>query len=217
MSLAIFDLDNTLIGGDSDHAWGEFLVEEGIVDAETHSKANDQFYADYQNGSLDIHAYLEFALQPLAQFSMAQLAELHQRFFEQKIAPIWLPKAEALVTEHRHKGDRILVITATNRFITEPIVNAFGIHELLASDAEIVDNRYTGRPTGIPCFQEGKVARLQAWLGDTGETLDGSWFYSDSANDIPLLQHVSHPVVVDPDDRLRDYAISQGWPIISLR
>ena len=217
MSLAIFDLDNTLIAGDSDHAWGEFIIAEGIVDGEAFKTANDKFYSDYQNGTLDIHAYLRFALAPLTRFSMAELGQLHQRFFERVIKPMMLPKAEALITEHREKGDRILVITATNRFVTEPIVQALGISEILASEGEIVGNRYTGEPAGIPCFQQGKVTRLNRWLEQQSASLEGSWFYSDSANDLPLLEVVDHPVAVDPDSRLRQTAIKRDWPIISLR
>ncbi|WP_018013517.1 HAD family hydrolase [Teredinibacter turnerae] len=217
LSLAIFDLDNTLIGGDSDHAWGEFLVAEKIVDADTHSRTNDQFYEDYKRGTLDIHAYLRFALAPLKQYNMTELDELHQRFFAACIRPLWLPKAEALIASHRQQGHRLLVITATNRFITAPIVAALGIDDLLASDAEIVDNHYTGEPSGIPCFQQGKVERLKNWLAETGETLANSYFYSDSANDLPLLQVVDHPVAVDPDERLRAFAEQHQWPILSLR
>ncbi|WP_083607948.1 HAD family hydrolase [Teredinibacter haidensis] len=217
MSLAIFDLDNTLIAGDSDHAWGEFLIEQNIVDGEAFKQANDQFYQDYLNRTLDINAYLRFALQPLTRFSMTELCELHRIFFDQKITPILLPKAEALVTEHRQKGDRILVITATNRFITEPIAQALGIHELLASEGEVVNDRYTGEPTGTPCYQEGKVQRLNQWLEKEGESLSGSHFYSDSANDLPLLETVETPVAVDPDDKLRQVANERNWAIISLR
>lgn len=217
MSLAIFDLDNTLIAGDSDHAWGEFLVEEGIVDDTEFKRANDQFYADYQAGTLDIDAYLRFALAPLTRFSMPELTELHTTFYAKKIAPIMLPKAEALITEHRSKGDRILIITATNRFITGPIASQLGITELLASDAEICNNRYTGEPMGTACFQEGKVVRLQEWLITQHESLSGSYFYSDSINDLPLLKTVDHPVAVDPDDRLRAEALHRSWPVISLR
>lgn len=217
MSLAIFDLDNTLIAGDSDHAWGEFLVDQALVNGEEFRRTNDGFYEDYKAGRLDIQAYLRFALAPLADYTMEELAELHQRFFSTCIEPLMLPKAEALVTEHRRKGDRILVITATNRFITEPIVRALGIEEMLASDAEIVNDRYTGEPQGVPCFHEGKVTRLRTWLEQHNENLDGAHFYSDSANDLPLLELVDNPVAVDPDPRLRQAAEAKGWPIISLR
>lgn len=217
MSLAIFDLDNTLIAGDSDHLWGEFLTEQGHVDADHYRERNDFFYTAYQQGNLDIQAYLEFALAPLARFSTDELAALHNAFMEHKIHPIMLPKARALIDEHRSKGDNLLIITATNRFITEPIARLLEIPELLASEAELHNGRYTGRPTGIPCFQEGKVKRLREWLAATGQSLSTSYFYSDSANDIPLLEVVSHPVAVDPDARLREYALNHNIPIISLR
>lgn len=217
MSLAIFDLDNTLIAGDSDHLWGEFLIEQGRVDAAHHRERNDFFYQAYQQGTLDIHAYLEFALAPLRGFSANELAALHLAFMQHKIHPILLPKAKALIDEHRNKGDTLLIITATNRFITEPIARLLEIPHLLASEAEQLEGRYTGRPTGIPCFQDGKVKRLREWLDETGQDLSTSYFYSDSANDIPLLQAVSHPVAVDPDPRLRDFALANNVPIISLR
>lgn len=217
MTLAIFDLDNTLIAGDSDHLWGEFIVEQGHVDGKFYREQNDRFYEDYKSGQLDIMAYLEFALSPLAQFEPAQLAALHKQFMTEKIDPILLPKARTLVKQHAAQGDRLLVITATNRFITEPIVKAFGIFEMLASEPEVINQRYTGKATGVPCFQEGKVTRLQQWLEAEGESLQGSYFYSDSANDIPLLQYVEYPVAVDPDERLEAFAKAEKIPIISLR
>lgn len=217
MSLAIFDLDNTLIAGDSDHLWGEFLIEHGKVDAEHYRERNDYFYTAYQKGTLDIHEYLEFALAPLKDFSADELAALHLAFMQHKIHPIMLPKAKALIEDHRAKGDTLLIITATNRFITEPIAKLLEIPHLLASEPELLNGRYTGRATGIPCFQDGKVKRLHEWLNAAGQTLSTSYFYSDSANDIPLLQAVSHPVAVDPDPRLRDFALNNDIPIISLR
>lgn len=218
MGLAIFDLDNTLLGGDSDHLWGEFLIEQGLVDADHHRTQNDRFYADYQRGDLDIFAYLAFALQPLAGKTQEQLAPLHHRFMADKIAPILLPKADDLVASHRAQGDTLLIITATNRFITAPIAAALGIPNLLASEPEMVDGRYTGRATGVPCFQEGKVTRLRQWLeARDSQWAEGSHFYSDSINDLPLLQAVDHPVAVDPDPRLRAHAEQHGIPIISLR
>lgn len=217
MSLAIFDLDNTLIAGDSDHLWGEFLIEQGKVDAEHYRERNDFFYNAYQEGALDIHAYLEFALAPLRDFSSEELSALHLAFMQHKIHPIILPKAQALIADHRNRGDTLLIITATNRFVTEPIARMLEIPHLLASEPELVDGRYTGRATGIPCFQEGKVKRLHEWLESTDQSLSTSYFYSDSANDIPLLQAVSHPVAVDPDERLREFARNNNIPIISLR
>ncbi len=217
MSLAIFDLDNTLIAGDSDYLWGEFLVEQGRVDAQHYREQNALFYQAYQRGDLDIHAYLAFALAPLRGASPAQLLELHRDFMRQKITPILLPKARDLIDTHRRRGDTLLIITATNRFITAPIAELLEIPHLLASEPELVEGCYTGRATGTPCFQEGKVTRLNEWLRSTGERLEGSYFYSDSANDIPLLRAVSHPVAVDPDERLRTFALENAIPIISLR
>ena len=217
MALAIFDLDNTLIAGDSDHSWGEFLVAEQRVDAQQFKKSNDQFYADYVAGSLDIFAYLEFSLRPLTEMSMAELGELHNKFMQQVIAPMQLPKAKALLQKHRDAGDRLLIITATNRFVIEPICYSLGVTEFLSADPEIVDGRYTGKIVGTPTYQQGKVIRLKQWLQEQSETLEGSWFYSDSANDLPLLLEVDNPVAVDPCDRLREKAQDKLWPIISLR
>ena len=217
MALAIFDLDNTLIAGDSDHSWGEFLVSEQRVDAQQFRKTNDQFYADYVAGSLDIFAYLEFSLQPLTKMSISELAQLHEEFMRQIISPMHLPKAQALLQKHRDAGDRLLIITSTNRFIVEPICHSLGVSELLATDAEIVDGRYTGKVAGTPTYKEGKVIRLNAWLQEHNETLEGSWFYSDSINDLPLLLEVEHPVAVDPCRALRETAETKEWDIISLR
>ena len=217
MALAIFDLDNTLIAGDSDHGWGEFLVANDKVDANHYQKMNDQFYADYEAGCLDILAYLEFSLAPLAATCMEELAALHLKFMQQIISPLRLPKAEALIEQHRQAGNRLLVITSTNRFIVEPICQALGIDELLATDPEIIDGRYTGKIVGTPTYQEGKVERLKLWLSENNESLAGSYFYSDSINDLPLLLEVDKPVAVDPDDALSAEAASRGWDIISLR
>lgn len=217
MSLAIFDLDNTLIAGDSDHLWGEFLIEQQHVDRADFQEQNDQFYQDYQNGSLDIHAYLAFALEPLTRFTPEQLKDLHLQFMQQKISPLMLRKAADLIEQHRQQGDTLLIITATNRFVTAPIAERLGIPHLLASEPEVIDGRYTGKSCGIPCFQDGKVTRLQQWLEQQQLTQGTTYFYSDSANDLPLLQQVSHPVAVDPDPRLQKYAEDHSWPIISLR
>ena len=217
MVLAIFDLDNTLIAGDSDHSWGEFLVSEQLVDAQQFKKTNDQFYADYVAGSLDIFAYLEFSLQPLTKMSMTELAELHKRFMQQVIAPMQLAKARALLQQHRDAGDRLLIITSTNRFIVEPICHSLGVTEILATDAQIVDGRYSGKVEGVPTYKEGKVVRLNAWLKEQRETLKGSLFYSDSINDLPLLLEVDRAVAVDPCPALQAIAEEKHWQIISLR
>lgn len=217
MPLAIFDLDNTLLGGDSDHAWGEFIVEQGIVDAASYKAKNDAFFEDYLAGRLDIRVYLDFCLQLLGEHSQAQLDEWHALFMREKIEPIILPAAEALIARHREAGDTLMIITATNRFITAPIARRLGIDILLATECERSDGRYTGRTTDIPCFREGKVTRLERWLLENNQYLEGSWFYSDSINDLPLLSMVDHPVAVDPDDTLRAHAEGAGWPVLSLR
>lgn len=217
VALAIFDLDNTLIAGDSDHSWGVFLVEKQLVDAETYRIANDRFYADYKNGTLDIRAYLQFSLAPLKHHSLAKLAELHAEFMEQYIEPLMLPKAEALLHKHRTQGDHLLIITATNGFVTRPIAKRLGVTDILATDPEILNNRYTGDFTGTPCFQAGKISHLQEWLKAHQHPLDGAYFYSDSINDLPLLEQVDNPVAVDPDERLASIARARNWPILSLR
>ncbi|KZM42942.1 phosphoserine phosphatase [Marinomonas sp. SBI22] len=217
MTLAIFDLDGTLLSGDSDYNWGQFLVEEGIVDADTYKTANDKFYQDYLSGGLDIHEYLAFSLAPLTQFNQAQLEDLHNAFMAKKIMPMMQEKALKLVQEHKEKGHFLMIITATNEFVTGPISQYFGMDHLIAPMPEIIEDRYTGKVTGIPSFQEGKVTRLNAWLKETGHTLEGSYFYSDSHNDLPLLELVSQPIVVDGDDKLSQLAEQRNWQHISLR
>jgi HAD superfamily hydrolase (TIGR01490 family) len=217
LTLAIFDLDNTLIGGDSDYLWGRFLCERGLVDGDEFAARNEQFYADYRAGDLDITAYLRFALGPLRGHPRAQLDAWHREFMASKIAPIMLPKARELIDSHRQCGHELLIITATNHFITRPIATALGVEELLASEAEMVDGLYTGEPAGTPAYHEGKVIRLRSWLAQHGATLAGAWFYSDSHNDLPLLELVDNPVAVDPDEILARRAARAGWPVITLR
>ncbi|MEW4983306.1 MAG: HAD family hydrolase [Cycloclasticus sp.] len=217
MSLTIFDLDNTLISDDSDHLWGEFLVEHQLVDTDDYARANTQFYNDYCQGKLDIDEYLRFALSFLAEHPLEKLHQWRAQFIEEKIRPLILPAAQALIEQHRQKGDTLMVITATNRFVTEPIVNLFGIQTMLATEPELIAGQYTGRYVGEPCYQEGKVIRLTSWLADSSIDLSDSTFYSDSHNDIPLLEKVTHPVAVDPDEQLQRHAAENGWSIISLR
>jgi HAD superfamily hydrolase (TIGR01490 family) len=217
MALALFDLDNTLLGGDSDHLWGEYLVELGLVDGDQYRAANDRFYQQYRDGVLDIHEFLAFALRPLSQHPLAQLQQWREQFIQQKIEPIVLPAALELVQRHRSQGDSLVIITATNSFVTAPIAERFGVDQLIATEPELIDGRYSGRVAGTPCFREGKVSRLQHWLQQQGQDLTGSSFYSDSHNDLPLLEQVSHPVAVDPDATLAQQAQQRGWPIISLR
>jgi len=215
--LALFDLDNTLLAGDSDHAWGDYLCERGILDGVAYKARNDAFYQDYLAGRLDINDYLNFSLEILGRSEMAQLEQWHREFMRDCIEPIILAKGEALLAEHREAGDQLLIITATNRFVTGPIAARLGVDTLLATECEMHGGRYSGRTTDVPCFKEGKVTRLNRWLAETGMRLDDSCFYSDSMNDLPLLEQVSRPVAVDPDPRLRAEAELRGWPIISLR
>lgn len=217
MPLAIFDLDNTLLRGDSDYAWGEFLIEQGLVDGEAYRRENERYYAEYRAGTLDILEFLAFALKPLAQHDLATLEAWRARYLREKVAPMITDEARALVERHRAAGDTLVVITATNRFVTAPIARMFGIEHLIATEPELRNGRYTGRVAGVPCFREGKVVRLEEWMARHGQTLAGSWFYSDSHNDLPLLERVTHPVAVNPDEPLRREAERRGWPILTLR
>ncbi len=217
MTLAIFDLDNTLIADDSDYLWGQFLVDQGIVDRTIYEQINAQFYEDYKNGTLDMLAFLRFALKPLTEHPLDQLYVWREQFLAEIITPILLNAAKELVEKHRAQGDTLLVITATNRFITAPIVERYGIDNLIATTPELINGRYTGEIIGVPCFQSGKVTLLEEWLKQTDETLQGSYFYSDSFNDLPLLKLVDNPVAVDPDDKLRHFSETQEWKILSLR
>lgn len=217
MALAIFDLDNTLIAGDSDHSWGVFLVEKQLVDAEAYRIANDKFYADYKAGTLDIRAYLQFSLAPLTRHSLDELQALHSEFMAKHIEPLMLTKAEALLQKHREQGDHLLIITATNGFVTRPIAKRLGVTDILATEPELVDGRYTGSFVGAPCFQAGKISYLHEWLKTNHHSLSGAYFYSDSINDLPLLEQVDNPVAVDPDERLTEIALARNWPITSLR
>lgn len=217
MTLAIFDLDYTLLAGDSDHAWGEFLIERGLVDGPAYRETNDRYFAQYLAGTLDIHAFLAFALAPLARLDRRLLDQLHTEFMETRIRPMVAPGAPALLDKHRARGDTLVIITATNRFVTAPIARLLGVEHLIATDPEESNGRYTGRVAGTPCYREGKVVRLEAWVREHGASLAGSWCYSDSHNDLPILRRATHPVAVDPDAILREEAVARGWPIISLR
>lgn len=220
MNLALFDLDNTLLAGDSDYEWAQFLIDAGVLERGTYEAANLRFYEQYKAGTLDIHEFLDFQLAPLARYGAEELAQWHAEFMRERILPIVLDKARALVAEHLGQGDLCAIVTATNSFVTAPIAREFGVAHLLATEPEIIAGRYTGKLSGTPCFQQGKVERLRAWLDSRGTRLDAfpeSCFYSDSRNDIPLLESVTRPVAVDPDDTLADVARRRGWPIMSLR
>lgn len=217
MALALFDLDNTLLGGDSDYLWGRYLAENNIVDAQRYHDQNLAFYQDYQHGQLDIDAFLQFVFAPLAAHSMETLLAWRAEYLQQKIDPIILPKGLALIEKHRTQGDDLLIITATNSFLTAPIAEKLGVKHLIATNPEMVSGQFTGKVAGVPSFQHGKVTRLKKWLNDHHKDLHGSVFYSDSHNDVPLLEQVETPVAVDPDDQLRQIASDRDWKILSLR
>jgi HAD superfamily hydrolase (TIGR01490 family) len=220
MRLALFDLDNTLLAGDSDYEWGQFLIDRGILDRATYEAQNRSYYDQYAAGTLDIHEYLGFALRPLAEHTQADLARWHADFMQSRILPMVGAPARALVRRHLELGDLCAVITATNSFVTAPIAREFGVPHLIATEPECRDGRFTGRVAGTPCFREGKVRRLEEWLDGQGRCLgefSESSFYSDSHNDLPLLARVSRPVAVDPDEELSREAARRGWERISLR
>jgi len=217
LALALFDLDNTLLAGDSDYLWGAFLIEHGIVNVSEFERENERFYHEYKEGSLDIYEFLRFSFRPLRDNRPEDLERWRRDFLHEKIEPIILPAARQLVEHHREMGDTLLIITATNEFVTAPIADRFGIPNLIATVPEKVDGHFTGEVAGRPSFREGKVERLLDWLNATGVDLAGSAFYSDSHNDIPLLERVDRPVAVDPDEYLLRHARDRGWPVMSLR
>lgn len=215
--LVLFDLDNTLLTGDSDFEWAQFLIEQGVLDREVYEARNQAFYDQYRAGTLDIHEFLDFQLKPLSRHPRAQLDAWHRDYMETRVRPMIRGRARATI--ERHRGDLCAVITATNSFVTAPIAREFGVAHLIATEPEQRNGEFTGRVSGIPCFKEGKVQRLEAWLADQGRTLaafEESWFYSDSHNDLPLLARVTHPMVAHPDERLRAQAQRRGWKIVSL-
>ena len=220
MNLALFDLDNTLLAGDSDFEWGQFLMSLGVLDREIHEASNLKFFEQYKDGTLDIRAFLDFQLAPLARHSRAELDAWHRQFMAERILPMIGDKARQLVKHHADAGDLMAIVTATNSFVTAPICREFGIPHLIATLPEAKNGQFTGRVEGIPSFKEGKITRVEAWLKSLGHNWSSfvnSHFYSDSQNDLPLLHRVSHPVAVDPDDTLRQVAQEAGWPTISLR
>lgn len=217
--LALFDLDNTLLAGDSDHAWGEFLISKKLVDAAEHRSKNDWFYEQYREGELDIHGYVEFTLKPILHLGASERNRLHAEFMQEAIAPIVLKSAQSLVAQHANAGDFCVIITATNEFITTPIAGLFQVEKLLSTELEMKDGHYTGNISGIPCYQSGKVEKLQQWLNSRHDELQisESVFYSDSINDLALLKLVATPIAVDPDEQLREAAERSSWKMISLR
>jgi HAD superfamily hydrolase (TIGR01490 family) len=218
--LTLFDLDNTLIAGDSDYGWAQFLIEAGVLDAEAYERRNAGFFADYKAGTLDIHAFIEFQFRPLKEHDPAQLLAWRERFVAEKIVPMLLPDAKAVVDQRLAAGDLVAVVTATNSFITRPIAGLYGSPHLVATEPETINGRFTGRATGEPCFRAGKLSRVKGWLAAMDLNLADfteSWFYSDSHNDLPLLSSVTHPVAVDPDPLLDEHASARGWPVMTWR
>ncbi|MBX9629991.1 MAG: HAD-IB family hydrolase [Burkholderiales bacterium] len=219
MKLALFDLDNTLLAGDSDFEWAQFLIEQGVLDRELFEARNQHFYDQYRAGTLDIHEFLDFQLKPLARHPREQLEKWHRDYMQRKIMPMITQKARDLVESHA--GDARVVVTATNSFVTWPIAREFGIENLVATDPEErPDGEFTGGVHGVPAFREGKVTRMESWLAGLGLTwgsFEETWFYSDSLNDLPLLSKATHPVAVDPDETLKEHAVANGWMVISLR
>ncbi len=217
MALALFDLDNTLLADDSDYLWGEFLCEQRVVDTEYYKQKNQRFYEQYKQGSLDIHEFQAFSQQPLLDNPLTKMLDLREQFIQEKIRPVMNPAAFKLIAKHREQGNTLVIITATNSFITLPIASSFEIEHLIATEPEVIGGQYTGKIAGIPCFQEGKVKRLAHWMDEHKMNMQGSWFYSDSHNDLPLLKEADHPVAVDADEQLLLYAKEQGWQVITLR
>ncbi len=217
MHLAVFDLDNTLLAGDSDYLWGRFLVDQGIVDAARYATENERFFRQYEAGTLDVHEYIAFVVQPLIDQQYDLMLELRGRFIRERIEPIVARGSRALLDHHRTEGATILITTATNRFVVEPIAELLGVNHLIATDPENVDGRYTGRIAGTPNFQGGKVTRLRQWIADAAQPVEHMSAYSDSHNDLPLLEMANRAVAVDPDATLRAAAQSRGWDVISLR
>ena len=220
MDLVLFDLDNTLLAGDSDFEWAQFLISKGVLDKEVHEARNQVFYDQYKAGTLDIFEFLDFQLKPLARHSRAQLDAWHREFMDTRIRPIMTPQARALVKAKLDAGAIVAVVTATNSFVTGPIVRAFGIPHLVATVPAQENGAFTGKPRGTPAFKSGTIERVEGWLESLGlwwDSFEISSFYSDSHNDLPLMNMVGNPVAVDPDDTLRAHATAQGWPVISLR
>ena len=216
MTLAIFDLDHTLLSDDSDYLWGEFMVQNGMVEPAAYRARNLGFYDDYQNGTLDNDQYLEFSLEPLTRYSIEELYAWRQDYVENWIKPIVRPGSADLLQQHRQQGHELMIISATHRFITEPIAGLLEVPILLATEPELKNDRYTGRYLGTATYREGKVIALDQWLESSEHSLEGAYFYSDSINDLPLLERVDNPVAVHPDEELEPIATDRNWKILAL-
>lgn len=219
MKLALFDLDNTLLNGDSDFEWSQFLIRIGVLDRELFEAKNLEFYEQYKAGTLDIQKFLDFQLKPLSRHPRSTLDEWHRQFMSENALPMITQPARDLVRQHQQAGDVCVIITATNSFVTAPIAREFGIEHLIATEPEQNGGEFTGRVFGVPSFREGKITRLNAWLAERGwvlESFANTTFYSDSLNDLPLLELVRQPVAVNPDPTLQAHAQQHGWQIIEL-
>ena len=219
LELVLFDLDNTLLAGDSDYEWAQFLIEQGVLERDSYEHRNQAFFDQYKAGELNIYAFLDFQLAPLAQYPRSQLDAWHARFMALKILPIITGAARRLVAQNLQRGYLCAIVTATNSFVTAPIAREFGVTHLVATEPEETMGRFTGKVRGIPCFREGKITRVEQWLAAQGKgwgDFSESRFYSDSHNDLPLLERVTHPIAVRPDPALRQAAISRGWDVIAL-
>jgi HAD superfamily hydrolase (TIGR01490 family) len=220
VNLALFDLDNTLLSGDSDFEWSQFLIERGVLDKELFEAKNLEFYESYKAGTLDIHAFLDFQLKPLSRHKRKELDQWHEDFMRIKVRPMMSAAGKQLVASHLAAGDVCVIITATNSFVTGPIAQEYGVKFLIATEPEQNNGEFTGRVAGVPSFREGKITRLEAWMKQhnwSWESFAETTFYSDSLNDLPLLSLVKNPVAVDPDDTLSAHAQMHGWRLISLR
>ena len=219
MDLVLFDLDNTLLDGDSDYEWAQFLIEQGVLDRASYEHRNQDFFDQYKAGRLYIYAFLDFQLAPLAQYSRAQLDAWHARFMALKILPIITGAARRLVAQNLRDGHLCAIVTATNSFVTAPIAREFGVAHLVATEPEEIHGRFTGKVNGIPCFREGKITRVEQWLAAQNKRrvdFSESRFYSDSHNDLPLLERVTRPIAVRPDSSLKQTALARGWDVIAL-
>ena len=218
MNIALFDLDNTLINGDSDHEWGNYLVENNYVDSKSYKEKNNMFFEEYKKGTLCPREFALFSYEPLTKYSYKTLLEIREKFFKDKILPLILPKAIDLVNHHKKKGDIIAIVTATNSFISKVSANFFQITHLLASEPEFINNKFTGNLQGEPCYQEGKVYKVKEWIKKNNfSNYDEIYFYTDSHNDLQLMEYCTIPVAVDPDETLNRISVKNKWEIISLR
>ena len=218
MNIALFDLDNTLIKGDSDYQWGNYLVENNYVDPVSYSEKNENYFDQYRKGTLCAKEFAEFSYEPLTKFDYDTLISIRKQFFEEKIKPLILPKAVDLVRFHKEKKDILAIVTATNSFISKVSADYFEIKNLLASEPEFIINKFTGKLSGEPCFQEGKVKKVKEWMKlNNYNNYDDIYFYTDSHNDIQLLEYCTKPIAVDPDKILEDLSKKNNWQIMSLR